>query len=450
MNYPKKNARLTEGPVGKTLINLTIPMIFGMVGLIIFNLTDTYFVGKLGADQLAALSFTFPVIFIINSVALGLGIGASVVISRAIGEGDQNKVRRLTTDSLLLAISIVIVFVLAGLATIKPLFTILGASAEIIILIKQYMVIWYIGMPFVVVPMVGNNAIRATGDSKTPSAIMMIAASMNIIMDPLLIFGIGPFPALGIEGAALATVIARFITFSVAIYVLGFREKMLSFKFLSFRKVLASWRAVLFIGAPIAASRMIIPFTAGIITRILSGFGNNVVAGFGVASRIEFFALAAVNSLSAVFGPFIGQNLGAKKSERIHLSIKLSTRFALIWGICLLVILGITAPFIASIFSKDIKVIKTIVTFLRIVPFAYGLNGIFLLSSTALNVLKKPYHSAGLVAVQMFIFYIPLAYLGSKFFGVQGVFLATAAAYILGGISAYLVMIRQIKKIVRW
>ncbi|RLC50663.1 MAG: MATE family efflux transporter, partial [Candidatus Cloacimonadota bacterium] len=116
----------------------------------------------------------------------------------------------------------------------------------------------------------------------------------------------------------------------------------------------------------------------------------------------------------------------------------------------LFVFLGITAPFIASIFSKDIKVIKTIVTFLRIVPFAYGLNGIFLLSSTALNVLKKPYHSAGLVAVQMFIFYIPLAYLGSKFFGVQGVFLATAAAYILGGISAYLVMIRQIKKIVRW
>jgi len=450
MSNHKKNARLIEGPVGKTLINLTIPMIFGMVGMIIFNLTDTYFVGKLGADQLAALSFTFPVIFIINSIALGLGIGASVVISRAIGEGDQNKVRRLTTDSLLLAISIVIVFVLAGLATIKPLFTILGASAEIIILIKQYMVIWYIGMPFVVVPMVGNNAIRATGDTKTPSAIMMIAATMNLIMDPLLIFGIGPFPALGIEGAALATVITRFTTFSVAIYVLGFREKMLSFKFLSFQKVLASWRAVLFIGAPIAASRMIIPLAAGIITRILSGFGNNVVAGFGVASRIEFFALAAVNSLSAVFGPFIGQNLGAKKSERIHLSIKLSTRFALIWGIFLFVILGITAPLIANIFSKDIKVIKTIVTFLRIVPFAYGLNGIFLLSSTALNVLRKPYHSAGLVAVQMFLFYIPLAYLGSRFFGVQGVFLATATAYILGGIAAYLVMIWQIKKIVRW
>jgi MATE family, multidrug efflux pump len=450
MNKNNSAAKLIEGPVGKTLVNLTIPMVFGMVGLIIFNLTDTYFVGKLGANELAALSFTFPVIFIINSIALGLGIGASVVISRAIGEGDQNKVRRLTTDSLLLSISIVIIFVLFGLATIKPLFTILGASSEIIVLINQYMVIWYIGMPFVVVPMVGNNAIRATGDTKTPSIIMMTAATMNIIMDPLLIFGIGPFPAMGIEGAALATVIARFTTFLVALYVLGFREKMLSFRSLSFQKVLASWQAVLYIGAPIAASRMIIPFSAGIITRILSGFGNNVVAGFGVASRIEFFALAAINSLSAVFGPFIGQNLGAKKSARIHLSIKLSTRFAVIWGVFLFIILYITAPFIAGIFSKDAEVIQTIVTFLRIVPFAYGLSGIFLLSSTVLNVLRKPYHSAGLIAIQMFLFYIPLAYLGAKLLAVKGVFLATAIAYILGGIFAYFVMTKQIKKIVRW
>ena len=445
----KTVARLTEGEVGKTLVNLTIPMIFGMVGLIIFNLTDTYFVGKLGAGELAALSFTFPVIFIINSIALGLGIGASVVISRAIGEGDQDKVRHLTTDSLSLSISIVLIFVIIGLLTIKPLFTLLGATPDILKLITQYMVIWYIGMPFVVVPMVGNNAIRATGDSKTPSVIMMIAATVNIIMDPLLIFGIGPFPALGIEGAAIATVIARFITFSVAIYVLGIREKMLSFKFRSLQKVIASWRAVLFIGAPIAASRMFVPVTIGVITRLLSGFGNNVVAGFGVASKIEFFASAAIFSLSAVYGPFIGQNLGAKKYDRILQSIKLTNRFALIWGILLFIILGLTAPFIAGIFSKDADVVNTIVTFLRIVPLAYGLNGIFLLSTTVLNVIKKPYHSAGIIAVQMFIIYIPLAFLGAKFFAVKGVFLATATAYLFGGFLAFTVMKKQLKSILR-
>ena len=447
---PNNNAKLINGPVGKTLINLTIPMIFGMVGLIIFNLTDTYFVGKLGADQLAALSFTFPVIFIINSIALGLGVGASVVISRAIGEGDHDKVRRLTTDSLLLSISIVIVFTLTGLATIKPLFTLLGASPEIIILIKKYMVIWYVGMPFVVVPMVGNSAIRATGDTKTPSAIMMIAAAMNIVMDPLLIFGIGPFPAMGIEGAAIATVIARFTTFSVAIYVLGFRDKMLTSKFHSFKTVLASWQDILFIGAPIAASRMIVPITTGIITRLLSGFGNATVAGFGVASRVEFFALAAVNALATVYGPFIGQNLGAQKTERIYSSIKLTSRFALIFGIILFIILAITAPFIAGIFSKDVVVIKTIITYLRIVPIAYGLNGIFLLSTTVMNVLKKPYHSAGLIAVQMFLVYIPLAHLGAKFLAVKGVFFATVIAYFVGGFLAYNVMRIQLKKIVKW
>ncbi|MFC1898442.1 MATE family efflux transporter [Candidatus Cloacimonadota bacterium] len=445
-----KQARLIEGPVGKTLVNLTIPMIFGMVGLIIFNLTDTYFVGKLGADQLAALSFTFPVIFIINSVALGLGTGASVVISRAIGEGDQNKVRRLTTDSLLLSISIVIIFVSIGLFTINPLFTLLGASAEILILIKKYMVIWYVGMPFVVVPMVGNSAIRSTGDTKTPSVIMMIAASMNIIMDPLLIFGIGPFPALGIEGAAIATVIARFTTFSVAIYVLGFRDKMITTRFPSFQKVLASWQSVLFIGAPIAASRMVVPFSAGIITRLLSGFGNKVVAGFGVATRIEFFALAVILSLSTVYGPFVGQNLGAKKSKRIIQSIKLTNRFAILWGILLFIILGISAPYIAGIFSKDAEVISTIVTFLRIVPFAYSLNGVFFLSSTVLNVLKKPYHSAGLIAFQMFIVYIPLAFLGAKYFAIKGVFMATATAMLTGGIFSYIVMRKQLKAILVW
>lgn len=447
MNSTSNNAKLISGPVGRTLINLTVPMIFGMVGLIVFNLTDTYFVGKLGSDQLAALSFTFPVIFIINSIALGLGVGTSVVISRAIGAGDQDRVRRLTTDSLLLSISIVIVFTLTGLATITPLFRLLGASAEIIVLIKQYMVIWYIGMPFVVVPMVGNSAIRATGDTKTPSVIMMIAATINLITDPLLIFGIGPFPEMGIRGAALATVISRFITFSVALYVLGVREKMLTGRFPSCRIVFNSWRVILFIGAPIAASRMIIPFTTGIITRLLAGFGNHAVAGFGVASRLEFFALAAVNALATVYGPFIGQNLGAGKFERITLSIKQTSRFSIFWGILLLFILGITAPNIAAVFSKDAEVIKTIVRFLRIVPFAYGLNGIFLLSTTILNVLKKPFHAAGLIAVQMFIVYLPLAHLGAEYFAVKGVFMATATAYAAGGILAYLVMKKELFKI---
>ncbi|GAI71534.1 unnamed protein product, partial [marine sediment metagenome] len=258
-----KRARLTEGPVGKTLVRLTIPMIFGIVGIVAFNLVDTFFVGKLGTDELAALSFTFPVVLIINSLAHGLGIGASAVISRAIGEGDHHKVQRLTTDSLVLSVLLVAFFVVLGQLTINQIFRLLGATPEILPLIKQYMRIWYFGMIFVVVPMVGNNAIRATGDTKTPSIIMIVAVVFNFIFDPMLIFGIGPFPRLELAGAAIATVISRGITFLVALYVLYFRDKMLTFVKPKIRDIITSWKRILYIGLPNAGTRMVIPLAIG-------------------------------------------------------------------------------------------------------------------------------------------------------------------------------------------
>ena len=139
-----KNAKLIEGPVQKTLIRLTIPMMLGMLGMIIFNLSDTFFVGQLGTNQLAALSFTFPVVLVVGSLAMGLGIGASAVISRAIEEGNHYKVKRLTTDSLTLSLIFVGFFALFGLITINPLFRLLGASGEVLTYISQYMTIWYL------------------------------------------------------------------------------------------------------------------------------------------------------------------------------------------------------------------------------------------------------------------------------------------------------------------
>ena len=183
---PGNRARLIEGSVGRLLVRLTVPMILGIVSMVAFNLADTFFVSRLGSTALAALSFTFPVVLVINSIALGMGIGASAVISRAIGEGNEDRVRRLTTDSLSLSLIIVFVFVIIGQLTLDPLFRILGATRELVPLITQYMRIWYWGMIFVVVPMVGNNAIRAGGDTKTPGFIMGAVAGLNFLIDPML------------------------------------------------------------------------------------------------------------------------------------------------------------------------------------------------------------------------------------------------------------------------
>ena len=191
----RKNIVLVEGDIKQILIKMTIPMIFGMLGIIAFNLADTYFVGKLGTVQLAALTFTFPVVLVINSINHGLGIGTSVVISRVVGENNHKKINRLSTDSLSLGIVFSIIAVIIGELTIEPLFRMLGADNSTMPYIIKYMRIWYAGAPFIVIPMIGNNVIRALGDTKTPSIVMMVSAATNIILDPILIFGFGPFPS---------------------------------------------------------------------------------------------------------------------------------------------------------------------------------------------------------------------------------------------------------------
>jgi putative MATE family efflux protein len=435
-------AVLTEGPVGKLLVKLTMPMIVGIIGIVIFNLTDTFYVGRLGINELAALSFTFPVVLVVMSLAFGVGIGTSAVVSRAIGEEDFCQVRRLTTDALLLALIIVTFVAGIGIVTIEPVFRLLGATPEIMPLIKRYMSIWYLGVICVVIPIVGNNAIRATGDTKTPSIIMTIAAIMNIILDPLFIFGIGPFPRLGLAGAAITTVITRAIIMVVALYVLGYRDKMITLARPGCAAVVQSWRKILYIGVPNMAIHAVIPITAGIITRLLATYGSTAVAAYGVSCRIEFFALAILMALRMVIAPFVGQNIGAGRYERVVLGLRYGKQFSLGWGLMVFVVFAVAARPIASIFSDNTDVVSTIVLYLRIVPIAYGLQGILWLSTAAMNVLNKPFHAAGLTMVQMFVLYIPLAFVGSHLFGLPGIFAALAFAYAAAGVGSHLVLDR--------
>lgn len=454
MKGNRGKAVLTDGAVGALLVKLTIPMIFGILGMVIYNLVDTFFVGRLGKDQLAALSFTFPVVLIIGSISHGLGIGTSALVSRAIGENDYKRVKRLATDSIVLSLLVVASFVTLGLLTIDPLFRLLGAGDRIIPYIREYMSVWYFGMIFVVVPMVGNNIIRATGDSKTPGVIMMIGALLNGILDPVLIFGSSAIPVLGsvtaylgfeippfgIRGAAAATLIGRSITFFVAIYVLTIRERVISLKKPRFREILDSWKEILAIGIPNTGTRMIIPIGAGVITRIISSEGVLAVAGYGIATRIEFFSLAAVNALSSIIGPFVGQNLGAGKLERVREGIKKGNMMSVILGGFFFTLLFFLSGRIASVFSSDPFIISTASLYLRIVSAAYGFQGIYLISVPILNVFKKPFIASFLSIIEVFILIIPLAFIGGKFFDIPGIFTAIGVSYMLTGlISAYIV-----------
>jgi putative MATE family efflux protein len=440
-----KQARLVEGPVGRTLANLTGPMLIGIMAMIAFNLADTFFIGQLGTIELAAITFTFPVILILSSITQGLGVGASVVISMAIGEGDSHKFKRITTDSLILGLSFAIITSTIGLLTINPVFKMLGAETDVLPYVSEYMHIWYTGAVVVVVPMIGNAAIRATGDTATPAAIMMIAVTTNVILDPLLIFdeidlGFVQLPAagLGVQGAAIATVSARTTALLASLWVLHRRERMIDFTRPVLSELIDSWKRVLFVGIPAALTQMLTPISQGIITGLIATYGTEHVAGFGVASRIEILGFAGIIALSSALMPFVGQNLGANRIDRVRLSVQLSARFAIFWGIALFVILGLFREPIASVFNDDSDVIATIGLYLLIVPISYGLQNILYIASSTLNALNKPIHSTILIAIRMFALYVPLAIIGSELFGIEGIFGAAALASIITGIIAWI------------
>jgi putative MATE family efflux protein len=440
-------ATLTEGPIGRTLARLTVPMIAGIVGMVAFNLTDAFFVGRLGTRELAAIGFTFPVIALVTRVAMGIGLGASAVISRAVGRGDARMVRRLTTDSLTLALLIVALFVAGGFLAMDPLFRALGAEGEILDLVKQYMAIWFSGVIFVVFPMVSNNALRANGDVKTPALVMMVAVAVNVVLDPLLIFGIGPFPRLELAGAALATVIARAVQLAVSFWVVCVMRRMITFERRPVAEILDSWRSILYVGIPAAACRIIEPLGIAAITGIIASAGTRGVAAYGVAAKIEFLAMSVIFALSSVLGPFAGQNWGAGRHDRIARAVSLSTRFSILWGVGVFISLALTARQIAGLFSKDPDVMRWIVVYLRSAAAAYCLYGVFITSSFVMNVLHKPLHASALAIGQMFLLTVPSVWAGLRLAGLAGSFAGIGLSYALSGIASWLVLRRILKRL---
>ena len=440
------NAKLTSGPIGATLVRLSAPMLIGILAMMAFNVVDTYFVGRLGTLPLAAMTLTFPVVMVIGTFTLGLGVGAMVAISQSIGAGDQTRIRRYSTDALTLAGICVALLTTIGLATLEPLFRLLGATDAMMPYVEQYMVIWYPGMLCYIVPIVGNNVIRATGDTLTPSIVMIVGVAINAVLDPLLIFGWGPLPVLGVAGAAIATVIARGITMVVVLWVLCFRDRLLGSLWPGYHELLASWKTILRTGLPVAVSNAIIPVALGLITRIVTGFGEATVAGFGVATRVEGFGLALVYALSTGLSPFVGQNFGAGRIDRIQKGLFLSKIFCLAWGVLLLVVFLLLGKALAARFNSDPAVIRAASLYLWIVSVSLGLRAVHHIIWTALNVLGRPYDALILEFLLAFGLWIPLAFVGARVAEIGGLFGGLSLANVVGGIAAYIWVDRVVEK----
>ena len=417
---PSQN--LVEGSIKQSLIRMTMPMIVGMIMLFTFSLVDTWFISFLGTEALTAISFTFPVTFTVMSLAIGLGIGASAVVAKYIGRSQMERAKEAAT--VINYISLTLAIIVAGLLWLfmDQIFQLMGASEHLMDPIRAYMVVWFPGSVLMVCIMSGNSVLRACGNTKTPSILMASAGLMNAILDPLLIFGVGPFPELGIAGAAWATVIAWSIGFGYLTYLLIAKLEMVSPHFPSKAAFQNSGTEMLRIGIPAAGANMMTPLAAGIMTAIAAGFGDNAVAAFGVGARLEPIATLLVLAMSSSLPPLISQNFGAGRMDRVEEAYRIATRFTMIWQLGVYIFMALGASLIAGVFSDDPEVLEAIALFIWIMPLGYGLQGIIILTNSSLNALHKPLSALYLSIARFFAFYVPLAYVGSLYFGLYGFF----------------------------
>ncbi|MGL1891620.1 MAG: MATE family efflux transporter [Spirochaetaceae bacterium] len=421
--------------VFKPLILMTVPAIVGMLITFIFQLADTYFIGKLGVDKLAAMSFSYPIYILFIGLFMGMSSGVASTVAKALGEKKILKAKYLTGISVIIFLIIGLVLGIICLYTIDPLFRTLGAKGDTLIYLKEYMGILFPGFFLLVGTLIGNSALMAKGIMIRTTIIMGIGGVINIILDYLLIFGIGDITAMGIKGAAFATVFSWLVTF-VLMTILLVREQMISLRvFSSLSRVKSRVIEIFRIGLPAVAAQILNPIAISVLTRVIALSGEGAIASYGIVTKIESLGLTVILALSVILTPFIGRLYGAKENEHIERVIAYSGRISVYWSTLLFITLILWGKNIVSGFTSDVSVIETSRLYFYIIGISLPAFGLTHITTSLFNGVQRPDLSLRLTLVKSLLLTIPLGIAGS-FLGVYGVFAGISLGNIIGVLYA--------------
>jgi len=355
--------------------------------------------------------------------------------------------QRVCTDALWFSTLLVVIVAALGLLTIDPLFRALGATDNTLPFIREYMVIWYLAVGLLVIPMTGNAAIRATGDTKWPSILMMASGVINAILDPFLIFGIGPFPEMGVQGAALATAISWAIGFVFALWLLGAREKLLTWRPPNLAELKSTWGQLLRIGSPISLANMLTPITILFLTALVARFGETAVAGYGAGGRIEAFAMVVAFAMTSTLSPFMAQNIGAGNVTRARQALNGSLKFIFVLQLVAYMLLAIAAPLLTGVFSQDPAVLLVANQYLWIMPAGACFYALVIVIATAFNAAQESNKTLLSSLVRLFIFILPCAFLGGLLLDIPGLFLGSVVGNMLAAVFSFWLVNRMMDRL---
>ncbi|MBI2914711.1 MAG: MATE family efflux transporter, partial [Firmicutes bacterium] len=303
----RRTADFTQGSIPRHLAQFSLPLLVGNVFQALYNAVDSMWVGRfLGPDALAAVSVGFPVIFALVSLVMGFAMAATVLVSQYSGAGRMDMVRRAAGNSLtMMVVSAVLVSIL-GVVFNREILGLINTPPEIIGLASGYLNVFFSGMIFMFIYNTAGGILRGLGDSKTPVIYLVYSTVINIVLDPILIFGFGPIPKMGVMGAAAATVIAQAVAAVLTVHYLRRGTKVIDWEPRSFKPDRELTLQTLRIGIPAGMQFTVVSFSALVVGAIVNAFGKTVVAGFGAASRVELFAFFPAMSFGIAVSSLAG------------------------------------------------------------------------------------------------------------------------------------------------
>lgn len=423
---------LTTTPVPRLIVSLAVPTIISMLVTSFYNMTDTYFVGKINTQSTAAVGIVFSVMSIIQAVGFFFGHGSGNYISRKLGAQETGNAEKMAATGFFWALFMGIFLAVVGLIFLTPLSLALGSTPTILPYTEKYLGIILLGAPFMTASLVLNNQIRFQGNAAYAMVGIVSGAVINVILDPILIFVFD----MGISGAALATVISQICSFSLLLYM-GRKGGNIRIRFKNFTPSLAFIKEIIGGGTP-SLARQGLASVATILLNVAAGaYGDAAIAGMSIVTRIAMFINAFLIGFGQGFQPVCGFNYGAGLYARVRQGFWFCVKVGFIFLlVCALAGMGF-AEEIVSLFRKgDPDVIAVGAAALRWQFITFPLGSWIVMSNMMLQTIRKPVKATIISSARQGLFFIPLIFILSHYLGLQGVEMCQAVADLLTFILA--------------
>lgn len=394
----------------KSLWTLAIPIMVGMSIQNLYSVVDIFFIGRLGGDAIAAVAFNMPLFFLMMGLSFGLGAGVTSAIARYIGANDKVRADNTAEHAVMMALVISVTLMSLGLVYGPDLLRILGAPTHILPQSWSYLKVMCLGAPFMIFAMFFRSILAGEGDMKLPMLVAGLGTVMNIILDPIFIFGLGPIPRMEVQGAAIATALSMMLVFIVYVYLLFIKEHAyVRFRMKDFSPSLVILKEIIRVGLPASMSMFIMSIGQLVFNKILVNYSSDVVAAYQVGNRIEMFMFLPIFGIATALTTMVGMFYGASEFQKLKEIIRYGVSRSFLLTSMLSAVLYLMTPSLVSIFSDEQFILNIATVFLRYMCFIFPLVSIGICTGRIMQGFGKGLPMLVITTVRVLIVAAPLA-----------------------------------------